>query len=287
MSRIARYCFAAVLALLGVLVPASSVAAHSSSTGGAAAFEKPAIDSLKCGTGEQASCPPGQVLRLNGENLARTSKVVFLGNKGRQDDRHAAPSARSPHRVLISVPVSARSGRVRVITTFAKATGPRVTVARDTGAAAPTAPVGSAEGVFPIQGTHDYGTEVNRFGGGRGHKGQDVFAKCGTPLVSAVPGVVTLARFQDRAGYYVVIKADDGTSQAYMHMRAAATVEKGQHVQAGQPIGAVGDTGRADGCHLHFELWTAPGWYEGGEAIDPLPALKRWDSATAARTTRG
>jgi murein DD-endopeptidase MepM/ murein hydrolase activator NlpD len=27
-----------------------------------------------------------------------------------------------------------------------------------------------------------------------------------------------------------------------------------------KPIGYIGDTGDADGCHLHFEIWTAPGW---------------------------
>jgi hypothetical protein len=31
------------------------------------------------------------------------------------------------------------------------------------------------------------------------------------------------------------------------------------------------------GCHLHFEQWTSPGWYDGGRPIDPLPDLKRWD----------
>jgi murein DD-endopeptidase MepM/ murein hydrolase activator NlpD len=37
----------------------------------------------------------------------------------------------------------------------------------------------------------------------------------------------------------------------------------------------VGQTGRASTCHLHFELWTAPGWYEGGEAVDPEQLLRR------------
>src|SRR4051812_28404681 len=32
---------------------------------------------------------------------------------------------------------------------------------------------------FPVRGAHDFGTEENRFGGGRGHRGQDVLARCG------------------------------------------------------------------------------------------------------------
>ena len=70
------------------------------------------------------------------------------------------------------------------------------------------------------------------------------------------------------------MNADDGTSQAYMHLRSAATVRRGDRVETGHPLGQVGDTGRATGCHLHFELWTAPGWYQGGEPVDPLPWLQ-------------
>ena len=32
------------------------------------------------------------------------------------------------------------------------------------------------------------------------------------------------------------------------------------------------------GCHLHFELWHGPGWYDGGKPFDPLPSLKSWDA---------
>jgi murein DD-endopeptidase MepM/ murein hydrolase activator NlpD len=48
-------------------------------------------------------------------------------------------------------------------------------------------------------------------------------------------------------------------------------------VRTGQPIGFVGDTGDADGCHLHFEMWSGPGWYTGGSPFDPLPSLQAWD----------
>jgi len=66
----------------------------------------------------------------------------------------------------------------------------------------------------------------------------------------------------------------DGTSRASVHLLAPATVRQGDEVAAGQALGAVGETGRAPGCHLHDEPWTAPGWYQGGQAVDPLPELQ-------------
>ena len=135
------------------------------------------------------------------------------------------------------------------------------------------------DAVFPIRGAHDLGqSATNNFGGARNHKGQDLFAKCGTPLVAAQSGKVQFTAFHGRAGWYAVIQRADGVSHAYMHMRMRPTVKKGQRVFAGQLIGEVGDTGRASGCHLHFEQWTAPGWYTGGHAVDPLPELTRWDA---------
>jgi murein DD-endopeptidase MepM/ murein hydrolase activator NlpD len=131
---------------------------------------------------------------------------------------------------------------------------------------------------FPLIGAHHYAEEAARFGGGRGHQGQDVFAACGTPIVAARGGVVKFKQFESAAGNYVVIDgARTGVDFGYMHLREAALVEEGERVKTGQPIGFVGATGRASGCHLHFEAWTAPGWYGGGSAFDPLPDLRAWD----------
>jgi murein DD-endopeptidase MepM/ murein hydrolase activator NlpD len=146
-------------------------------------------------------------------------------------------------------------------------------------AAQATQPTEVQDAIFPIAGKHDLGqTDTNDFGGARNHGGQDMFAKCGTPLVAVRPAVVQFAATQDRAGNYVVLQDASGQSYAYMHMRDPSLVAKGTKVRAGQRVGYVGETGRASGCHLHFELWTAPGWYEGGKAIDPLPELRRWDA---------
>jgi murein DD-endopeptidase MepM/ murein hydrolase activator NlpD len=89
---------------------------------------------------------------------------------------------------------------------------------------------------------------------------------------------VKFKAFQSRAGNYLVIDGErTGIDFVYMHLRDAALVNRGDRVRTGQPIGFVGDTGDADGCHLHFEMWTAPGWYSGGTVFDPLPSLVAWD----------
>jgi murein DD-endopeptidase MepM/ murein hydrolase activator NlpD len=134
--------------------------------------------------------------------------------------------------------------------------------------------------VFPIPGPHDYGTWVNHFGGGRDHKGQDVLAPCGLPVLAMRGGRVHDARYDAAGGDYAVIDAADGTSQVYMHLLEPSGLHAGAKVAAGARVGRVGQTGRASTCHLHFELWTAPGWYAGGHAIDPLATLRRWDAAT-------
>ncbi len=135
--------------------------------------------------------------------------------------------------------------------------------------------------VFPVRGPHTFGTGADAFGAGRAghvHQGQDVLARCGTPLVAARGGTVIQRAYQALAGNYLVIQDPlTGESNVYAHLRTPAIVRRGQRVDTGQPIGVVGETGDATACHLHFELWTAPGWYRGGQPIDPLPTLKAWD----------
>ena len=84
---------------------------------------------------------------------------------------------------------------------------------------------------------------------------------------------------ESSAGYYVVIDGrGSGRDMAYMHLLRPSRFATGEKVRTGQRIGEVGETGNAVGCHLHFEIWTAPGWYVGGSPIDPLPSLRRWDA---------
>ena len=148
------------------------------------------------------------------------------------------------------------------------------------GAAASSTGFTFLDHMFPIRGKHDLGqSPTNGYGGGRGHQGQDMFAACGTPVAVTRGGRVRFAGFQSAAGNYAVITSKrTGLDYVYMHMRAPALVKQGDDVTTGQPLGEVGDTGRASGCHLHFELWSKPGWYSGGTAFDPLPRLRAWDA---------
>ncbi len=105
-----------------------------------------------------------------------------------------------------------------------------------------------------------------------------MFAACGMPLIASVTGTVHATGYQSAAGHYVVLQDQERRSHVYMHMASASGLDQGDSVEAGQPVGAVGQTGRSTGCRLHFELWTGPSWYSGDEAIDPLPQLRQWES---------
>lgn len=134
---------------------------------------------------------------------------------------------------------------------------------------------------FPVLGPHSFGGPANRFGApraGHTHQGQDILASCGTPEVAARGGRVQYAGYEADAGNYIVIDGrGTGFDFMYAHLAEPSPLHTGEPVRTGQPIGVVGETGDAVGCHLHFEMWTPPGWYEGGSPIDPLPYLEKWD----------
>jgi murein DD-endopeptidase MepM/ murein hydrolase activator NlpD len=143
----------------------------------------------------------------------------------------------------------------------------------------------TVSGIFPVQGAYSFGGEGARFGAGRTghvHQGQDIVAAEGTPVVTPVAGIVHWRAYQaGGAGYYVVIRGDDGRDYAFMHFQAGSTlVEKGQRVAAGQRLASVGNTGDSQGAHLHFEIWP-DGWYASPDShpIDPLPDLLAWAGA--------
>jgi murein DD-endopeptidase MepM/ murein hydrolase activator NlpD len=123
---------------------------------------------------------------------------------------------------------------------------------------------------YPVGGAHTYG---DGFGDRPNHQGQDILAACGTPLRATQDATARLIDTEGSAGRYVVLRTSSGRDLVYMHL-SAVDVSGGQRVRAGERIGDVGQTGNASTCHLHFEVWEAPGWYTGGEPRDPAAMLR-------------
>jgi murein DD-endopeptidase MepM/ murein hydrolase activator NlpD len=103
------------------------------------------------------------------------------------------------------------------------------------------------------------------------HFGVDVAAPRGSPIVAAAAGTVTLAESDlFFTGGTVIIDHGYGLATTYQHMDRV-DVKVGQHVEAGDPIGIVGATGRVTGPHLHWAL----NWYEvrldPALAVGPMP----------------
>ena len=97
----------------------------------------------------------------------------------------------------------------------------------------------------------------------RAHKGIDYAAPTGTPIRTVGDGVVEFASTQRGYGNVIEIKHRDGKSTLFAHL-SRIDVQKGQKVEQGEIIGAVGSTGFSTGPHLHFEFRI------DGEHRDPL-----------------
>lgn len=99
------------------------------------------------------------------------------------------------------------------------------------------------------------------------HKGVDYGAPAGTPIRSVGDGVVDFAGWQNGYGNVVEVRHNSQRSTVYAHM-SRIDVQRGQHVEQGARIGAVGSTGWATGPHLHFEVKVA------GVQQDPMLMAK-------------
>ncbi len=97
----------------------------------------------------------------------------------------------------------------------------------------------------------------------RAHKGVDYGAPTGTPVRSVAQGTVRVAGWQNGYGNVVEIDHANGKSTVYAHL-SRIDVRKGQRIEQGDRIGAVGATGWATGPHLHFEFKVR------GEQVNPV-----------------
>ncbi|WP_258348988.1 peptidoglycan DD-metalloendopeptidase family protein [Saccharopolyspora gregorii] len=114
--------------------------------------------------------------------------------------------------------------------------------------------------VVPVQGRCTSG-----FGPREGdiHRGQDLAAPIGTPILAAHDGTIINAGPASGYGLWVRIEHADGTITTYGHNHRNH-VTAGQVVRAGQPIAEVGNRGESTGAHLHFQI------EEGGHPVDPI-----------------
>jgi lipoprotein NlpD len=124
--------------------------------------------------------------------------------------------------------------------------------------------------VWPVKGAR----LASRFGKrwGSFHDGLDFAAPTGTPIYSADNGVVAYSGNGLRGyGNLIVLKGDTGLTTVYAH-NSKNFVKKGQRVNKGQHIAAVGSSGKSTGPHLHFETRMNKDGHM--ITVDPLPLLE-------------
>jgi murein DD-endopeptidase MepM/ murein hydrolase activator NlpD len=133
-----------------------------------------------------------------------------------------------------------------------------------------TSTLSSAMFNWPLIGTltAGFGWRVHPISGTRKmHKGIDIAAPIGAPILASADGVVADADFDSDYGNFVELSHSDGSKTMYGHANRLL-VAKGMMVRKGQAIAEVGTTGRSTGPHLHFEFMA-----DGKQASDPMAIL--------------
>ncbi len=137
---------------------------------------------------------------------------------------------------------------------------------------APPPPTSSGGGVCPVAGavsfTDTWGAPRS---GGRSHKGVDMIAARGTPIVAIFSGSVYRTSNSSLGGLSIYFTSDAGDLYYYAHLDGFGDITPGEHVLAGYVLGYNGSTGNAPDYlpHLHFEYH--PG---GGAAVNPYPLVR-------------
>ncbi|MBS6545947.1 MAG: peptidoglycan DD-metalloendopeptidase family protein [Clostridiaceae bacterium] len=112
--------------------------------------------------------------------------------------------------------------------------------------------------------TSSYGWRTHPvYGTRKFHKGLDISAPGGSPVLAAASGTVSKSYYSSSYGNYIVISHGGGLMTGYAHM-SSRMVSAGERVSAGQQIGKVGSTGISTGNHLHFEV------YVNGSTTNPM-----------------
>lgn len=104
-------------------------------------------------------------------------------------------------------------------------------------------------------------------GGRRLHAGVDFAGPRGTPIYATADGTVTFAGRQSGYGNIIIIRHDFGFETRYAHLSSIG-VRVGQRVSRGDRVGAMGNTGRSTGTHLHYEIRVS------GTPINPMTYIR-------------
>jgi murein DD-endopeptidase MepM/ murein hydrolase activator NlpD len=277
----------------GAVAPTGGSTSTKGTTTGGASFQRAPLLRARAFTVSPRTVVRGAALRLAWRvdgRAARARMRVTLStgghrvatlDLGRRRTNRTAHFAWKPSLAPATYTARLRATAVQARHTAHVSSASSVTVAAPPVTAPSTPVAGSSTGVFPVDGAYSFGGAESRFGAARSghtHQGQDIACAEGTPVVTPRAGSVYWVSYQaGGAGYYVVVRGDDGRDYVFMHLEAGSTaVVKGQLVSAGQQLGRAGSTGESSGPHLHFEIWP-DGWYAKGSApIDPLPDLLAW-----------
>lgn len=124
-----------------------------------------------------------------------------------------------------------------------------------------------ASGVYPplksARVTSAFGYRENPVSGKhKFHSGYDLAAPSGSPIYAMYSGTVSVSKWDDGYGNYIIIDHSDGQQTLYAHC-SKLLVSVSERVEAGQEIAKVGSTGNSTGPHLHVELRI------GGKRYDP------------------
>jgi murein DD-endopeptidase MepM/ murein hydrolase activator NlpD len=138
--------------------------------------------------------------------------------------------------------------------------------------------------VFPVAGTASKVRDLwgaSRAGGARRHKGIDIHARRGTPVVAVCDGVIVERAHTLVGGKTLWLRSEDHGWKAYYAHLDRQLVREGQYVRKGQVIGTIGNTGnaRTTPAHLHFGIAGSRGW------VNPLPYVKHSPKVSARITT--
>jgi murein DD-endopeptidase MepM/ murein hydrolase activator NlpD len=138
---------------------------------------------------------------------------------------------------------------------------------------------------FPVAGSRSKIEDkwgASRGGGIRRHKGIDIHARKGTPLVAVCDGVIVEKAHTPIGGKTLWLKSSQHGWKAYYAHLDKQLVKEGQYVKKGQVIGTLGNTGNARTTppHLHFGIAGGNGW------VNPLPYVKNAKKVAAPKISK-